>query len=37
MFVWVMLAVLAGLALLPIVLFLMLLHFTGILSSRPLI
>jgi hypothetical protein len=36
-FVWVMLAVLAGLALLPIVLFVMLLYFTGILSSRPLI
>ena len=32
-----MLAILAGLALLPIVLFLMLLYFTGILSSRPLI
>jgi hypothetical protein len=37
MFVWLMLALLAALALLPIVLFLMLLYFTGILSTRPLI
>jgi hypothetical protein len=36
-FVWVMLAILAGLALLPIVLFLMLLYFTGILATRPLV
>jgi hypothetical protein len=36
-FIWMMLAVLAGLALLPILLFLMLLYFTGILSTRPLI
>ena len=36
-FVWVMLAVLAGLALLPILLFVMLLYFTGILATRPLI
>ena len=36
-FVWVMLAILAGLALLPIVLFVMLLYFTGILSTRPLV
>jgi uncharacterized protein DUF4112 len=36
-FVWVMLAVIAGLAVLPIVLFLMLLYFTGVLTTRPLI
>jgi hypothetical protein len=36
-FVWMMLALVAGLALLPIVLFLMLLYFTGILATRPLI
>jgi hypothetical protein len=36
-FVWVMLAILAGLALLPIILFVMLLYFTGILSTRPLV
>ena len=32
-----MLAILAGLALLPIILFVMLLYFTGILSTRPLV
>jgi Domain of unknown function (DUF4112) len=37
MFVWAMLGVLAALALLPIMLFLMLLYFTGILSNRPLV
>jgi hypothetical protein len=36
-FVWAMLAILAGLALLPIILFVTLLYFTGILSTRPLI
>jgi hypothetical protein len=36
-FVWAMLAILAGIALLPIVLFLILLYVTGILTSRPLI
>jgi hypothetical protein len=36
-FVWVMIAIVAAIAMLPIVLFLMLLYFTGILTSRPLI
>lgn len=36
-FVWLMLAALAAVALLPIVLFLMLLYVTGILTTRPLI
>jgi hypothetical protein len=37
MFVWAMLAIVAAIAMLPIVLFLMLLYVTGILTSRPLI
>ena len=36
-FVWAMIAIVVGLAMLPIMLFLMLLYFTGILTSRPLI
>jgi hypothetical protein len=36
-FVWAMIAIVAGLALLPIVLFVMLLYFTGILTTRPLV
>jgi hypothetical protein len=37
LFVWAMIAIVAGLALLPIILFVMLLYFTGILTTRPLI
>jgi hypothetical protein len=35
-FVWAMLAIVAAIAMLPIVLILMVLYFTGVLTSRPL-
>ena len=37
LFVWAMIAIVAGFALLPVILFVMLLYFTGILSTRPIV